>query len=202
MFYKIIGVFCFLFIVGCTDGTNSEKAHTVLIEQASVAGVEDELLFDSINIADRFDYPVGPPDGKGYYNAQGFGANLHLGDDWNGIGGGNTDFGDTIYAIGNGYVFFAEDIEGGWGNVVRLIHQLPNGKQIESLYAHCDTLIVSVKEWVKRGDPIATIGTANGAYLAHLHLEIRDSVRMEIGGGYGSETEGYIDPTKFLKRNR
>ncbi len=27
---------------------------------------------------------------RGYYNAQVFGKNNHLGDDWNGVGGGNT----------------------------------------------------------------------------------------------------------------
>jgi hypothetical protein len=46
--------------------------------------------------AEHFDFPAGKPDGEGYYNAQGFGKNNHLGADWNGNGGGNTDLGDTI----------------------------------------------------------------------------------------------------------
>ena len=43
-----------------------------------------------IPVSDGFDFPVGPPDAKGYYDAQSFGKNRHLGSDWNGVGGGNT----------------------------------------------------------------------------------------------------------------
>ena len=73
------------------------------------------VQFPKDYIAHHFDYPVGTADGHGYYNAQGFADNDHLGDDWNGIGGGNTDFGDPIYAIANGRVKAAEDYGGGWG---------------------------------------------------------------------------------------
>lgn len=37
---------------------------------------------------DGFDFPVGKPDADGYYNAQDFQENYHLGEDWNGNGGG------------------------------------------------------------------------------------------------------------------
>ena len=55
-------------------------------------------------LSDGFDFPVGKPDGKNYYNAQPLGKNDHLGDDWNGTGGGNTDLGDPVYSIANGWV--------------------------------------------------------------------------------------------------
>ena len=61
-------------------------------------------------LANSFDFPVGKPDGYGYYNAQKFGENNHLGDDWNGVGGGNTDYGDSIFSVANGQVIFAEDV--------------------------------------------------------------------------------------------
>lgn len=159
-------------------------------------------VFPQEYIATAFDFPVGKPDAKGYYNAQGFGKNYHLGDDWNAVTGGNTDLGDPIYAIAAGQVNFAADIDGGWGKVIRIRHQIPNGEQYESLYAHCDSILVKASDWVKRGQPIATIGTANGQYYAHLHLEIRDSIGMPIGGGYAADPRGYLDPTKFLNAHR
>lgn len=152
--------------------------------------------------SDGFDFPVGKPDGKGYYNAQAFQVNNHLGDDWNAVTGGNSDLGDPIYAIANGYVVFARDIGGGWGKVVRVMHQLEDGSYVESIYAHCDRMLVEANEGIKRGQQIATIGNAGGQYYAHLHLEIRDSVEMEIGGGYSSYYRGFLDPTAFIKKHR
>lgn len=152
-------------------------------------------------IANKFDFPVGKPDAKGYYNAQKFTENYHLGDDWNGVGGGNSDLGDPIYAIANGYVTFAEDIEGGWGNVVRIIHQ-HNGKYYESIYAHCDTILIKKGNFVSIGTQIGTIGNVNGQYYAHLHLELRNRIGMDIGGGYSKNTDGFLDPTAFIKANR
>ncbi|WP_062060469.1 M23 family metallopeptidase [Aquimarina longa] len=151
-------------------------------------------------IAYEFDYPVGKPNGKGYYNAQKFTENNHLGDDWNGVGGGNTDLRDPIYAIANGYIFFAKDIKGGWGNVIRIIHQY-KGQYYESVYAHCDTILVAENTFIKKGAQIGTIGNANGIYYAHLHLEIRDHILMDIGGGYSENTSGYVNPTEFINNN-
>jgi len=151
-------------------------------------------------IATGFDFPVGKPDAHGYYNAQKFKENNHLGDDWNGVGGGNSDLGDAIYSTANGYVSFAEDIGGGWGNVIRIIHKYKD-KYYESVYAHCQTIKIKKGDFVKKGTWIATIGNANGIYLAHLHLELRDDIFMDIGGGYSENTKGYLDPTKFIKEH-
>ena len=151
--------------------------------------------------SDGFDFPVGKPNGDGYYNAQAFGKNNHLGDDWNGLGGGNTDLGDTIYSIANGYVSEVKNYEGGWGNVIRIIHY-HNDKLYESLYAHCDTIVTKKGDLVKKGTQIATIGNLDGYYYAHLHLEIRDRVGMDIGLGYQTDKTGYLNPTEFIKNNR
>lgn len=159
------------------------------------------FVYDTNYIAVKFRNPVGNPPGVGYYDAQPFMRNTHLGEDWNGNGGGNSDLGDTVYACANGYVKFAEDIRGGWGNVVRILHQLPSKgsmKEIESLYAHFDTLLVKKNTYVKIGTPIGTIGTAHGIYPAHLHFEMRHNVNMEIGGGYSPDTSGYLNPKKFI----
>ena len=82
-----------------------------------------EPATDKIRIpaADAFDQPVGKPDGVGYYMARGF-LSYHPGEDWDGIRGGNTDLGDPVYAIGNGYVTYARDAQMGWGNVVLVRH--------------------------------------------------------------------------------
>ena len=149
-------------------------------------------------IADSFCFPVGPPNAKGYYNAQKFTQNDHLGEDWNGVGGKNTDLGDSIYAVANGEVMLSERADGGWGNVVIIQHTLSNGSQVESLYGHCDTMFVHQGEWVKKGTPIATIGTAFGRYYAHLHFEIRDSIGMGVRWGYHPDTTGYVNPTAFI----
>lgn len=160
------------------------------------------ISFQTPYIATAFDYPVGNPNGKGYYNAQAFGKNNHLGDDWNAVTGGNSDLGDPIYVIANGYAKFAEDIGGGWGKVIRVVHQLPNGKTYESLYAHCDSILIKADTWLKKGEQIGTIGNANGQYYAHLHLEIRSDINLPIGGGYSTNQTGYLDPTVFIKKHR
>ncbi len=163
---------------------------------------EYDLLFkeNPQYISFDFDYPIGKPDGKGYYNAQKFLENNHLGDDWNGVGGGNTDLGDPIYAIANGYVSFSDTIGGGWGNVIRIIHRFKD-KYYESIYAHCDSLLIEKGDFVKKGVQIGTIGNVGGIYWAHLHFEVRDNIFMEIGNGYSIDSKGYIDPTEFINKN-
>lgn len=168
---------------------------------SSISIKENKSEFDKDYIADSFDFPVGKPNGKGYYNAQKFGENKHLGEDWNGKGGGNTDFGDSLFSIGNGQVIFAEDIKGGWGKVIRVKHKY-KGRFYESLYAHCSMISVKKGDWIKKGKFIGKIGNCEGKYLAHLHLEIRDSINMPIGGGYSNNTKGYINPTTFINQNR
>jgi murein DD-endopeptidase MepM/ murein hydrolase activator NlpD len=153
-------------------------------------------------IADGFDFPVGKPNAKGYYNAQAFTKNNHLGDDWNGTRGGDTDLGDPIYATANGYVTFSENVGGGWGNVIRIVHKIDDKTYVESLYAHCQTILVKPKTFVRRGTKIATIGNANGIYWAHLHLEIRSIVDMPIGNGYSPNTHGYMNPSVFIRAHR
>lgn len=40
---------------------------------------------------------------------------------------------------------------------------------------------------------------ANGKYLAHLPVELRNQIDKEIGKGYSKNTTAYIAPTKFIK---
>ena len=155
--------------------------------------------------ASSFGFPVGDGSATGYYNAQRFGENTHLGDDWNGNGGGDTDLGDPVLAIADGVVTSAEDHGGGWGKVVRLVHDVgPAGApvHVESLYAHLDSIEVKTGEVVGLGHRVGTIGDAGGRYPAHLHLELRDRVGLPLGHGYGARVRGYLDPTAFILARR
>ncbi len=149
-----------------------------------------------------FNFPVGEPDGEGYYNAQPFMKNTHLGDDWNAITGGNSDLGQPIFSIGNGIVSEVNDYKGGWGKVVRIVHQMPNGELRESLYAHCQDIFIKQGDGIIKGQKIATIGNVDGLYYAHLHLEIRWKIDAPLGSGYSTDTSGYLNPTEFIRQFR
>jgi murein DD-endopeptidase MepM/ murein hydrolase activator NlpD len=180
-----------------------EKVEEV-VEKTITVSEKYQTIFDKNPdyLSDGFDFPVGKPNGSGYYNAQGFGGKRHhLGDDWNGNEGGNNDLGHPIFAVSNGIVSEAFDRKGGWGKIVRIVHA-HNGKFYESFYAHCNEMTVKKGDLIKRGQKIATIGNNDGMYLAHLHFEIRSEPDMPTGGGYSRDNTGYLDPTVFIKSNR
>ncbi len=188
---------CLVLITGCS-GQNS-------VNLPRYASVYDSLFrYNPAYISSGFDYPVGKPDAKGYYDAQPYGQNTHLGNDWNSNKGGNSDLGDPVYSISEGYVSCVQDFGGGWGNVVRMVHCLDTVKHVyvKSLYAHFQEILVKKGQFVKRGTQIGKIGNCNGHYYAHLHFEIRRKADMELGGGYSSDTTGFFDPTAFIKKHR
>jgi Peptidase family M23 len=167
--------------------------------------IPSPLQLESIPTASHFDFPLGNENGAMTYNAQRFTENKHLGDDLNGIGGENSDLGDPIYAIADGRVLLAREGGQGWGNVVILLHAyLESGKRryVQSYYGHVQDMLVRPGETVKRGQHIATVGTANGRYFAHLHFEMREFLTPFIGPGYRNDTRGWIDPTKFIEEHR
>ena len=86
---------------------------------------------------------------------------LHSGLD---IGANN---GEIIHAILPGTVIKAEKC-GSYGNCVKLDH----GNNIESLYAHCNKILVSEGDVIKRGQDLALVGNTGRATGNHLHLEI------------------------------
>lgn len=206
-YFNLYGVIC-LVLLSC-KGEVTKTTDLTVINSLKDLKVSTDLQSDYrtllLNapeyIANGFDFPVGKPDGKGYYNAQKFQVNNHLGDDWNGVGGGNSDLGDPVFAIANGYISEVKDYKGGWGNVVRVVH-LYKDKLYESLYAHCDSILVAPDQFIKKGTPVATIGNCDGIYYAHLHLEIRSKINLDIGSGYSKDTTGYLDPTAFIDTNR
>ncbi len=149
-----------------------------------------------------FDQPVGSEHAALTYNAQPFLTNNHLGDDINGIGGGNSDLGDLVYAVADGEVIYAGWPSDGWGNVVILLHEHENGELIQTFYGHLDTMSVSVGRQIRRGEKVGTIGNANGNYLAHLHYEIRRSSTIDVGGGYSEAKLGRLSGEAMLRKWR
>mgnify|MGYP003639572503 CR=1 FL=1 len=153
-------------------------------------------------VASTFSYPVGSQHGALTYNAQPFMTDRHLGDDLNGIGGWNSDLGDPVYAVADGEVTFAGWPSDGWGNVVILLHELPDGQMIETFYGHLDRIAVPVGQQMRRGELIGTIGTANQRYLAHLHFELRRYPTIDVGAGYFDSKLGRLSGEFSLKKWR
>ena len=162
--------------------------------------------------SESFAYPIGETEyvtekndwWDEWYNAQDFGENRHLGEDWNKTTGGDTDCGAPVYAAADGAIVLATDAGPGWGNVVIIEHLADDGTKIRSLYGHLDA-ITKTDGAVKRRDQIGTIGSANGRYKCHLHFELRWKecpLWSEVGPGYSGERYGWIDPSEFIERTR
>ncbi len=163
-----------------------------------------------VPLADGFDYPVGKPNAEGYYKARGlrFKVPRHLGEDWNGNGGGNTDKGDPVYTIGHGLITYAADAKGRWGKVVIVRHAFRDPKSgkvlcCQTLYAHLDRIDVKLGQIVQRGDQVGTIGTNNGMFPAHLHAELHYNVMVNCGQqGIPKNSSNYGDLTNFIIKYR
>lgn len=160
-----------------------------------------------VPLANGFDFPVGKPDAEGYYVFRGYYPGGHLGEDWNGKGGGDSDLGDPVCASGDGVVVFSEDYLRGWGNVVIIRHAYvdESGKValLDSLYGHLDRLVVRKYQLVKRGQQIGTIGTAHGKYAAHLHFEMRKNIKIGMArGSFDQGYSNYFSPRQFIATRR
>lgn len=77
-------------------------------------------------------------------------------------------FGATIRAADSGTVLYS-GWYGGYGKTVIINH----GKGITTLYGHSSKLYVKPGESVKRGQPIAAIGSTGLSTGPHLHFEVR-----------------------------
>lgn len=164
----------------------------------------------SLPLAVRFDHPLGSAHGALTYDAQPFLLNRHLGSDLNGIGGGNTDFGDPVHAAGDGRVIFAGEGGPGWGLMVIVAHRLGEpGKPVpvpprvvQTVYAHLQSFSVEPMQAVARGQKIGAVGTGGGLYFAHLHFEVREGTVVNPAEGYASQPLNRLPPTPFLQEHR
>lgn len=162
----------------------------------------------SIPLVDYFQASMGTETWAYTYNAQPFnelnkgrGGN-HSGDDINGIGGQNSDLGDPVYAAADGLVVYIGNPSPGWGNCIILAHRTPDDKVVQSMYAHLLNTSVYYHQTVSRGTLIGSVGQADVGYLAHLHLEMRESDGVSpFLSGYTKLTQhDRINPTQFIKK--
>ena len=76
--------------------------------------------------------------------------------------------GTPISAAASGTVTFS-GYKGSYGNMIVISH----GNNIQTYYAHCDKLYVSVGTIISQGQKIATVGSTGNSTGPHLHLEVR-----------------------------
>ncbi|MBE2283693.1 MAG: M23 family metallopeptidase [Prosthecobacter sp.] len=164
------------------------------------------LEMAALPLATRFDMPLGSEHGAFTYNARAFRIQRHLGDDLNGIGGGNSDLGDPVHAAGAGRVIYAGVPSPDWGNMILIAHRLPDGDElgpvVQTVYAHLESMRVRAGQVVQRGDVIGTVGTAAGRYWAHLHFEVRVGPYINPGQGYADTALNRVAPEVFIRAHR
>lgn len=120
-------------------------------------------------VTSRYGYRVHPVSGE---------KNLHRGID---IGAAE---GTAIHAAQDGTVASAGEA-GGYGLCV----VIDGAGGYQSKYAHCDTVLVSAGQEVKRGDVIATVGSTGVSTGPHLHLEVLNNGEY-LNPGYFVENGG------------
>jgi hypothetical protein len=177
-------------------------------------GVEEELPWPLL--VDGFDFPVGKPNGLGYYVAAGLvdqsyyhdRGSWHTGEDWNSRKGGDFDLGDPVYAAANGRVVTSQPFPV-WGNIVLIEHRLPWGQTVWSQYAHLQQRYVRKDDVVRRGEQIGTIGKGDqDRYIAHLHFEIRlkklpaSKWDWKLPADRERVLQAYAHPTNFINSHR
>ncbi|MBJ7258667.1 MAG: M23 family metallopeptidase [Chthoniobacterales bacterium] len=166
----------------------------------------ESFQYSPTRSADGFDMPVGKPDAEGYYCSRGLTVGHHMGDDWNGSGGGNTDLGAPVYGTAHGLVVYARDARMGWGKLIIVRHAYWEGRKwnyVDSLYAHLHQIFVREGQQIRRGQLVGSIGTNRGMYTAHLHFEIRRNLRIGVNqGSYRKDLSNYYRPRDFILGRR
>lgn len=189
----------------------------------------DRWLRNPYPVADGFSFPVGDGEGGGTYTdptgrrhdgwyvatrmGDAYALGIHTGEDWNGRGGSDTDFGQPVMAIATGKVVVARRFPNPWGGVVMIEHIVLDGhdkRRVRSQYAHLSRLDVREGQIVRRRDVIGAIGKdPAGDYPAHLHLELRSDLALEAtywpsdhGRDLAWIREHYLDPSAFIRAHR
>ena len=131
--------------------------------------------YDTFNLAVEF-WPrlFVPVHGNFVRSGFDYGEGDHLGtramfaQDWNGIGGGNTDFGLELIAALSGTVSVGQYSDG--GRYVNIEHADSSGARFRLEYMHLSSVLVRQGQVVTAGQPIGLFGnTGSASQLTHLH---------------------------------
>ncbi|MGJ8676784.1 MAG: M23 family metallopeptidase [Akkermansiaceae bacterium] len=169
------------------DGISSKKTNPLFDHRFIQLSAFEKAALPTVQ---GMHHALGSAHGALTYNAQAFWrfnekrGGYHTGDDLNGIGGMNTDLGDPIYAISHGQVIYRGEPSPGWGKTLIIAHKKESGEVMNTMYAHLKSSYPALGDSISKDEIIGKVGTANGLYLAHLHLEIRNSSGVHIGNGY------------------
>jgi len=142
-----------------------ELKHQLLAQQARLASTPS-IWPTNGDITSRFGWRGSPFGG---------GSDYHPGIDI------ANNSGTIIVATADGEVV-QSDYDGGYGNMVQIDH----GNGIKTLYGHNSQIIVHTGQSVKKGQPIAYMGSTGYSTGSHCHYEIRV---------HGTA----VDPASFLK---
>ncbi len=97
--------------------------------------------------------------------------------------------GTAIVAAANGFVSYAGSM-GGYGNVVIITHSI-NGQTHATVYAHLNSIGVSVGQEVSQGQNIGGMGNTGRSFGDHLHFEIH------VGPWNGGRTNA-VNPASYV----
>lgn len=151
------------------DATGNVVFENVISDEITTPPINQQIVVGTQNTGavsqTLLDWPTGP----GYYISRGFrpvassGLSAHYGVD---IANG---YRTPIYAAESGTVVLALYTSVGYGVYVIIDH----GNGMQTLYAHCSTLLVSRGDRVSRGQLIALMGSTGNSTGNHLHFEVR-----------------------------
>ena len=221
------GLFIALMMAACSQPLAETEAPA---EQAPPKPKIEGYLDTPFPPADGFDFPVGTVDAKGDYKdlqtgaihrgwyvatemGEAYALGIHTGEDWNGRGGGNTDLGQPVYAMGAGRVVSAGFWPSPWGGVVLVEHifyENHQKKRVQSQYAHLSRVDVKEGDVIGRRQQVGLIGRdPNETFPAHLHFEIRTDTTLHPifwpsthGKSLAWVKDHYAPPTEFIEARR
>jgi len=144
----------------------------------------------------------------------------HAGEDWFELADTRNTAGDPVTAVANGTVVYVSGPDDNYpGKVIVIVHDLPDGRIVYSMYGHLQDVAVGYGQNVARGQVIASVLEWPGnPWNSHLHWEMRTfysgsdlctvpDIDVGVPGpGYTYPghpgAAGYLGPTAFVTNHR